>query len=254
MTGLGDVKPTLTPQQIGYLLLAVHNSKDDPAVKANLAAVACLDTQWMQLLGACKVGVTPPGMNDLQFYSAAMALVAAGMFDKMGCPGDADWMLKSMPACLQAGNADHQPFIDIINNCKAHPTFQGGNKTYDAACWAMSRYPNVYQQFVNTPLCAAAVTPPAYTPPAYTPPPATTTTTSYTAPPPLDTSAAVTYDSGAATAPDSTATDLFAGGGAPSDGGGATTAQAGMSTTTMAMIGVGGVLALGLGYMLLRKK
>ena len=50
-----------------------------PAVKANLAAIACLSTQQVQLVGSCYLGVTPPGVNDLEFYSACMAMAAAGL-------------------------------------------------------------------------------------------------------------------------------------------------------------------------------
>jgi hypothetical protein len=238
---------------------AIHINGLDSSAKS----LACLSTQMVQLFGSCYLGVTPPGMSDLEFYSACMQSANAGMLTKLGCPGYQDAAMAQIPACLtKEASSEFSPITDY---CRANPTFQGPNKPMNYICWGMSRYPALYEKALNTPLCAAAVTPPAYTPPASTPTPATTTTTSYTAPPP-DTTAQVTYDS---YAPDSSATTVptddtvMPGSDCASVGPNYTTdpvtgecveKKTGMSTATMAMIGVGGVLALGLGYMLLKKK
>jgi hypothetical protein len=140
----------------------------------------------------------------------------------------------------------------VIDYCRANPTFQGPNKPMNYACWGMSRYPALYEKVLNTPLCATAT-------------PVTTPSTSYTAPPP-DTTAQVTYDS---YAPDSSATTVMTddtvmpGADCGSRGphfaidlstGECVEHKLAMSPATMAMFGVGGILALGLGYMLLKKK
>jgi len=252
MRGLGAPLPLLDPAAIGYLMKAVVNAGGcTPAFQANLKAQGCLNTQAVQWLGSCYLGKTPPGVNDWEFAAACLALGKCGGFDMMGCPGDADAMMAQVPSCLTPEMAGE--FSPIVDYCRANPTFQGPNKTFNAACWSMSRYPTLFQKVMNTPLCAAAMPPPVTAP-------ATNTT------PPLDTTSQVTYDS---YAPDSSATTVLTndtvvpGSDCGSRGphfaidlstGECVEHKLAMSPATMAMFGVGGILALGLGYMLLKKK
>ena len=254
--GLGATVPTLTADQIASLFKAFNAQGGCAgAFGQSLSAMTCLPPQLVQWFGSCFTGITPPGLSDMEFYAACMGLAKCGAFDKLGCPADGAAIMASMPLpdCLtDSMYGEVGPFIDY---CKANPTVQGPTKTMNTACWSASRYPDIYKKILNTPRCAVAAPPPA-APPVYTAPPPSAAPPAYTAPPPPNTSAPVTYDTSASTtsAPDSTPTTLPTG---PSDAtmpaaGGSQ--QAGMSTGTMAMIGIGGVLALGLGYMLLKKK
>jgi hypothetical protein len=254
--GLGAAVPQLTSDQIASLFKAFNAQGGcTGAFGQSLSAMSCIPAQLVQWFGSCFTGITPPGMSDMEYYAACMGLAKCGAFDKLGCPADGAALLASMPLpdCMtDAMYGEVGPFIDY---CKANPTFQGPNKPMNTACWSASRYPDIYKRILNTPRCAiAAPLPPAppAAPPVYTAPSAP----AYTAPPP-NTSAPVTYDTSATTtsAPDSTPTTLPT---APSDVTLPTTSggsqHAGMGTGTMAMIGIGGALALGLGYMLLKKK
>lgn len=221
MQGLGAA--TLTTDQIASLFKAFNqNGGCTPAFQSALAAQACIPQQFVQWFGTCYAGITPPGMSDMEFYSACQGLSKCGAFDKLGCPADAATLATMIPSCLT--DAQYSEIGPVIDYCKSNPTFQGPNKSLNTACWSMSRYPDLYQKALSTPRCSTAA-------PAPTAPTATTS--------PL--------------APDATPTTLPTG---PDDAtmpaGGSQ--QAGMSTGKMAMIGIGGVLALGLGYMLLKKR
>lgn len=257
MRGLGATLPQLDPAAIGYLMRGVINAGGcTPAFQASLKAQGCLSTQAVQWLGSCHLGKTPPGVNDWEFAAACLALGKCGGFDMMGCPGDADAMMAQIPACLTPEmQGELGPVIDY---CRSNPTFQGPNKALNYGCWSMSRYPALYQKVMSVAPCAAA-------------PPSggqTTTTTSggQSYSPPLDTTSQVTYDS---YAPDSSATTVMTddtvmpGADCGSRGphfaidlstGECVEHKLAMSPATMAMFGVGGILALGLGYMLLKKK
>lgn len=235
MHGLGASPPALTSDQIGLLLKAVNNVGGcTPQLRTSMANVPCLNTQMVQWFGTCFGGVKPANMTDAEFASACASLSACGAFDKLGCPQDGAALMTAMqaqiPSCLTDVMAKEiGPMIDY---CKATPTFDGPNKSANAACWAMSRFPDVYAKIMNIPLC----TPPAPTPTAPPPAPAPT------APPSAEQPTSVT-DTSASMTPTSTTTDVTT-----------TTTEAGMSSTKMAMIGVGAVAVLGLGYLLLRKK
>jgi len=247
--GLGATVPQLTSDQIASLFKAFNAQGGcTGAFGQSLSAMTCIPPQLVQWFGSCFTGITPPGMSDMEFYAGCMGLAKCGAFDKLGCPADGAALLASMPLPDCLNDSMYSEFGPFIDYCKANPTFQGPTKAMNTACWSASRYPDIYKKILNTPRCAVAAPPPPAPSPAAPP--------AYTAPPPPNTSAPVTYDTSATTtsAPDSTPTTLPTG---PSDAtmpatGGSQ--QAGMSTGTMAMIGIGGVLALGLGYMLLKKK
>jgi hypothetical protein len=243
MQGLGAA--ALTQDQVASLFKAFNAQGGcTGAFGQSLSTMQCVPIALLQWFGSCYTGVTPPGMSDMEFYAGCMGLSKCGAFDKIGCQADAESLVPQIPSCLP------KEAVTGFDYCRSNPKFDGPNKAYNTACWSASRYPDLYQKLLSTPACGDTKPPTLLdkSPPA-APPPA--------APPPPNTTAPVTYDNtstATTSAPDSTPTSLPTG---PSD---ATmpaapgAQQAGMSTTTMAMIGVGGILALGLGYMLLKKK
>lgn len=273
MRGLGDA---LTPAQISYLLKQVHVHQGNPAVMANLASAPCLNADWLQVAGACFLGGTPTGMNDLEFYSACMALASAGIFSKLGCPGDAPAAVAQWPACLTP--AELGELIPFTDYCRSNPTFQGPDKILNFTCWGASRYPALYEKMMNPVPCAAATSsgsgqrpPPVLRDPAaildtasrgsevvseagpvdiaMEETPAVEETPDYSA---MMTEEEMLRDEGAM--PGSTCASRGPKYTTDPVTGECVEKKEGMSTATMAMIGIGGVLAVGLGYMLLKKR
>lgn len=250
MQGLGAA--LLTPEQMSFMTQTVLASGGcSGAFKASAQALSCLTPQQVQWLGTCYTKATTPGVTSAQLASSCDALFKCGMFGKLGCPGDAASMTPTVPDCWT--DALYGEIGPVIDYCKAYPQFGGPNAQYNAGCWSMSRYPAVYQKLLATPRCAPPKTAGLINPPTR---PAPVIVAS--APPP-NTSAAVTTDStpAAYVPPDSTPGNIDVQLSPPDmidTGPASASADDGMSTTTMAMIGIGGVLALGLGYMLLKKR
>lgn len=234
MQGLG-LGPTPTPDQIGMLLKAINTQGGCTATfKNSMAALPCLNWTILQWFGSCKSGQKPANITQAEYDGACASIAACGGFDKLGCPEDGADLMKQMSAQMPSCWTDAQ-WKDagaIVDYCGQNPGFNGPNGGLNAACWGMSRYPDLYSRLMNIPRC----TPPAPPPP---PPPVVT------APPP--TSAPSADQPTAVMAPDTS--DMTS---APSAD---SAHEEGMSTTTMVVIGVGAVAVLGgLGYMLLRKK
>jgi hypothetical protein len=156
MQGLGAAAADpaqLTPAQIGLLMNAfVSGGGCTPGMQETLKATSCLPPQYVQLLGSCYLGITPPGMNPLSFAAACGEFGKCGAFAKLGCSADEVAYLEKMPKCVDADG------LTLSNYCRSHPNFQGPNKDGNLACWAMSRYPTVYRDFLSLQLCGTQAT------------------------------------------------------------------------------------------------
>lgn len=215
--GLG-APATLTTANMVTFLDGVNNVGGcTPAVQANFNAMRCLGADFVQMLGACQLGVTPPGMTALEYAAACLSLGKCGLYAKPGCPEDEAPLAALMPQCLE------QDQLAVLADCRAHPDFQGLDNDTKARCWAITRYPGIYGTMQGLPACGGARAPdppPSVAPPQ--PPESTPTLVDDDAPPSLVSSS-----------------------GAP---------ESGMSESNMLLWGAAGAAALGLGYLIFRKK
>jgi hypothetical protein len=178
-----------------------------------------------------------------------MDLAKCGVFTKPGCPADSAPYLSSVPKCL---NADVGPLVDY---CRQYPQFNGDNKQANAACWAMSRYQDVYQKVMALGPCpspSVTVAPPVYQP---APPPPSAAPPAYQPPPPSD-MPPPQQSSAPPGSPEATPGPIDV---APPDSGSSVTTDAGApppapQKSNMMMWGLAGAAALGVGYLIFRKK
>lgn len=259
--GLG----ALTPENIAaffQMYVGSGGCKGNAQVKANMAALQCLSLEQLQIFGQCYTGVAPKGVSNLAFYAACKDMAECGVLAKVGCPPAPSL---GLPEC-----ATSQDMLNEMSMayCEKYPAFNGPDAVKNTVCWGVTRYPQLYMKLKSFALC---------------PPPAAATLVDNTATatpdsdptgiqsggqaPPPDTTAQATYDSYGP--PESSATTVptddavMPGSDCGSWGPNYTTdpvtgecveRKPAMSTTTMAMFGIGGVLALGAAYLLLRKK
>jgi hypothetical protein len=252
MHGLGDAPPQLTDAQLAtYMKMFAAAGGCSGSTQANFAALQCLNNQYLQVGGACLLGRTPVGLTDLEFAGACMALGKCGLFTKPGCPQDSAIYLNSFPTCL---NSDVKPLVEY---CKSTPQFNGSNRQGNAACWAISRYQDVFQRMMNLGPCPSpttSVAPPVYQapPPSPSAAPAPPVMTAQPAPPPP------VYQEPPTAAPPPASSESTPG---PIDVGPPEYAPVEQEMTphateqsSMMMWGLAGAAALGLGYLIFRKK
>lgn len=245
LRGLGTT--SITDQALAYLTKGViAQGGCGPALQKILDGTPCLSDTHIQWFGKCLLGPTPAGVTDLEWAAACLSMQKCGAFDKLGCAADAP-SSSSLPSCFT--DEQFQETGDALAYCKSTPKFDGPNRLYNAACWAASRFPTLYQQLLNTPHCAAAQPAPApAAPPPALPPPvqAQPAPAPQPGPPPPDYTAPVT--------PDQTPTPIDTGP-SPYDTAPPPVAHAGMSESTKyALWGVGALAVLGVGWMVFRKK
>ncbi len=252
MHGMGAAPPQFTDAQLAtYMKMFAAAGGCSGSVKANFGELNCLNNQYLQVGGACLLGRTPAGLTDLEFAAACMDLGKCGLFTKPGCPQDSAFYMNSIPGCL---NSDIKPLVDY---CKMTPQFNGSNRQGNAACWALSRYQDVFQKVMNLGPCpapSAAVAPPVYQQPATLappiappraplPPPQAAPPPVYQAPPTPPPASSESTPGPIDVAPPS---DY-----APVD---EVTPPHATEQSNMMMWGLAGVAALGLGYLIFRKK
>jgi hypothetical protein len=261
MHGLG----ALTGKEIETLMNGVNAAGGcTTPIQSMVKAIKCLNTSQIEWLGSCYVGQAPGDMSDLAFAGACMSLAKCGAMAIQGCPEDERLVMANLPSC--AKSAEELAMADYV---RKHRDFNGPDRMLNAASWAIARYPAAYQRMLDMRMCPApapvapktpapatawnAPPPPpvraAPPPPVYVAPPPPPPV--YVAPPPVNTTTQVMYDAPvrSESTPVSVTADESDG-----EGQGVEPEQRGMSTTTMAMFGIGGLLALGLGYLVLKKK
>ena len=209
-SGLGaDISPAAS----AALTKAVNAAGGCSAALQNSAnGISCMPLPYVQYMAGCYAGVTPPGVSDVEFASACLSLGKCGFTTKPGCPADEAAMLPQIPKCIPTTMGP------LISYCRAHPSFDGPDKTLNASCWGISRYQDVYSQLMALPGC----NPPVTQDPRVTRPQAPSEST--------PTNLQMTPD--AVTAPAAAQSDM----------------------TKYALYGAAWLAALGLGYLLLRRK
>lgn len=260
LRGLGATP--ITDQALAYLTKGViAQGGCGPALQKILDQTPCLSDTHIQWFGKCLLGPTPAGVSDLEWAAACLSMHKCGAFDKLGCAADAP-PASSIPACFTPEQLKEMG--GALDYCRTTPKFDGPSRLFNAACWSVSRYPAMYQQLLNTPACAVAAPPhiteptprlpPAAPPPAPPAAPPPVVVAPPQGPPPPDYTAPVTPDQTPTTVPTAPGPDMTA-----------TTyddmtapppvAHAGMSESTKyALWGVGALVAIGVGWMVFRKK
>jgi hypothetical protein len=148
-TGLGAV----TPEQIGQLhdWIFKNGGMANPAISKPFMDAPCLPVDTVQTLAACYLGIVPPGVNELAFAKNCYDFKTYGVLDKLGCAADDTALVAVVPQC--ASEAEAAQLRAGFQYCYDHPNYDGTDKTLNAMCWTARRYPNAYAALLNLQLC-----------------------------------------------------------------------------------------------------